>query len=117
MTTYMEEKWDRIFMGNKVWREQKAKIDAMGEIGRRLYRQRIVALEIGDIEEAKSLRRRMQGYILAIERAEAKLETIEAAIVDTYELRNNSWDYSRDLDDEYFIERIDLDGYLRGTIL
>lgn len=117
MITYMENKWHEIFMENKVWRDQKAKIDAMYAIKERLYTQIVVAREIGDIEEVRSLTRRINGYKLGIESAKLKLERIENVIVDTYDLRNQSWDYSGDLDDEYFIEKIDLDGYLRGNIL
>ena len=50
-------------------------------------------------------------------RAVEKLRKIEYMIIEEYNLKNSSWDYSRDLDDEYFIERIDLDGYLKGKIL
>lgn len=119
MKTY---KWNEVFAENSIWVEQKAKVEAMNRIIERLDMERNVALEIGDNEEARSLQRRMQGYYLGIESATAKLDKIELAIKQKYNFtfpsnRSSSWDYSRYLDDEYFIEKIDLDGYLRGNIL
>ena len=117
MTTYMRDKWLKIFEENEVWREQRAKIEYFKEMKSVAHDLMISAHRRKDWYGRDHYDKSETMYQNHINRAEEKLRKSEYMIIEEYNLINSSWDYSRDLDDEYFIERIDLDGYLRGTIL
>ena len=104
-----------VFAENKMWRRQLEDVERL-----RSSIPKVEAL-------AWSIDDKITGdYLLVVTNkaygrlatAEKRLKEIEEHILRQYSLSvYDRCDYSATYDDEYFIERIDLDGYLRGFVL
>ena len=110
MTTLIE-----MFAEDRIWRRQLREVEKL-----RSEMSKVVNLArtIDDEIVCKQLHRVAYDIYQRLENAKLFLETSERRILATYnKLVTDYCDYSAHYDNEYFIEKIDLDGYLRGNIL
>ena len=110
MTTLID-----IFARDITWRRQLKEIDRLRSTLRKLND---LGSSIDDEIVIKRLSVIAWDVHIRLGRAKLALQASEERILRSYyRIVNSPCDYSTHYDDEYFIERIDLDGYLRGTIL
>ena len=105
-----------MFTQDIIWRRQLVEVN---KLRKDLYKVVNLTKTINDNIIHEQLSKVATVTIQRLQVARFKLEMSEKRILETYnKLVNDPCDYySAHFDDEYFIEKIDLDGYLRGTIL
>lgn len=104
-----------MFTQDRIWRGQLVEVN---KLRKDLYKVVNLTKAINDDIVHEQLSKVAIVTSQRLQVARFKLEMSEKRILETYtKLVNDPCDYSAHFDDEYFIERIDLDGYLRGTIL
>lgn len=104
-----------MFTQDRIWRRQLVEVNKLRSD---LHKVVNLANTINDNIIHEQLNKVAIVTIQRLRVARFKLEMSEKRILETYtKLVNDPCDYSAHFDDEYFIEKINLDGYLRGTIL
>ena len=104
-----------MFTQDRIWRRQLKEVETLRS---KFIKVREFAHVIDDRETELWLGQARADICQRLRRAIANLKWTEHRILATYnKLVTYYCDYSAHYDDEYFIEKIDLDGYLRGTIL